>query len=310
LLRCARPSALEESRPLTYSIVARDPATGEIGVAVQSHWFSVGSVVPWAEPGVGAVATQSIADPSYGPAALDLMRAGSKPADALERLVQADKQRAVRQVAVVDAHGRVAVHTGRRCIPFAGHEEGRGFVCAANMMAREGTPQAMARAYTTAIGELPDRLLAALDAAEAAGGDVRGRQSAAMIVVRSRGELWLRTLDLRVEDSAFPLVELRRLVRLRQAYDLSERADELSGLGRADEAALLYRRASEVVPENDELRFWSGLALVQLGDDAEGLARVRSAVAANAGLGELLNRLSPELAPSAPAVRERLGRDG
>ena len=294
---------------MTYSIVARDPATGELGVAVQSHWFSVGSVVPWAEPGIGAVATQSIADPSYGPNALDMLRTGAKAEAVLRQLVEADPKRAVRQVAVVDAHGRAAVHTGRRCIQFAGHEEGRGFVCAANMMAHEGVPEAMARAYKTAIGELPDRLLAALDAAEAAGGDIRGRQSAAMIIVRSRDEQWNRSLDLRVEDSAFPLVELRRLVRLRQAYELGERADELTGEGRVDEAALLYRRAAEIAPEKDELSFWSGLALVQLGDRDAGVARVREAIGRNPGLGELLTRLSPELAPSAPVVREILGRD-
>jgi uncharacterized Ntn-hydrolase superfamily protein len=295
---------------VTYSIVARDPATGELGVAVQSHWFSVGSSVPWAEPGVGAVATQSIADPSHGPNALDLLRTGTSAADALETLVKRDKQAAVRQVVIVDSRGRAAVHTGRRCVPFAGDHAGRGFACAANMMAREGVPQAMAHAYTTAIGEMPDRLLAALDAAEAAGGDVRGRQSAAMIVVRSRGEQWHRSLDLRVEDSAFPLVELRRLARLRQAYDLGERADELAGEGRTQEAALLYRRASEVAPENDELRFWGGLALVQLGERAAGVEAVRSAIADNAGLAELLARLSPEIAPSASAVRETLARDG
>ena len=295
---------------MTYSIVARDPATGELGVAVQSHWFSVGSVVPWAEPGLGAVATQSIAEPAYGPGALDLMRGGASAPDALHKLLEADDDRAVRQVAVVDRHGRVGVHTGRRCIQFADDVQSRGFACAANMMAREGVPQAMARAFQTAIGELPDRLLAALDAAEEAGGDVRGHQSAAMLVVRGRPEEWKRTVDLRVEDSAFPLVELRRLVRLRQAYDLAERADELAGQGRTEEAGLLYRRASEVAPENDELRFWAGLALVQIGDRKDGLERVRDAIAANEGLGELLNRLSPELSPAAPVVREILGRDG
>jgi uncharacterized Ntn-hydrolase superfamily protein len=293
---------------LTYSIVARDPATGELGVAVQSHWFSVGSVVPWAEPGVGAVATQSIAEPAYGPGALDLMRGGASAEDALRQLVEADPQAAVRQVAVVDADGGSAVHTGRRCIQFGGHAQARGFVCAANMMAREGVPDAMAHAYQTSIGELPDRLLAALDAGEEAGGDVRGRQSAAMIVVRGRGDEWRRTFDLRVEDSAFPLVELRRLVRLRQAYDLAERADELAGQGRTDEAGLLYRRASEVAPEKDELRFWAGLALIQIGDRDAGIDRVREAIEANPGLAELLNRLSPELSPAAPAARELLGR--
>jgi uncharacterized Ntn-hydrolase superfamily protein len=248
-----------------------------------------------------------MADPAYGPNVLDLLRADVGATDALEQLIRADVGRDVRQVAVVDGHGHVAVHTGRRCVQFAGHEAGRGFVCAANMMRSEGVPQAMARAYGTAIGELPDRLLAALDAAEVAGGDVRGRQSAAMIVVRPRGDLWHRSTDLRVEDSAFPLVELRRLLRLRQAYDLAERADELTAEGRRQEAALLYRRSMEVAPENNELRFWGGLALVQLNERLAGLEAVKSAIEANSGLGELLARLSPELAPSAPAVREALG---
>jgi uncharacterized Ntn-hydrolase superfamily protein len=293
---------------VTYSIVARDPATGELGVAVQSHWFSVGAVVPWAEPAIGAVATQSIADPSYGPNALDLLREGVTARDALNQLVRRDAGAPMRQVAIVDARGQVAVHTGRRCVQFAGDEVGRGFVCAANMMRNEGVPQAMARAFTTALGELPDRLLAALDAAEAVGGDVRGRQSAAMIVVRARDEQWNRSIDLRVEDSAFPLVELRRLMRVRQAYDLADRADELTAAGRRQEAALLYRRSMEVAPENAELRFWGGLALVQLNERLAGLEAVQSAISENDGLGELLNRLSPEIAPSAPAVREALGR--
>jgi uncharacterized Ntn-hydrolase superfamily protein len=295
---------------VTYSIVARDPASGELGVAVQSHWFSTGSVVPWAEPGVGAVATQSIADPSYGPNALDLMRTGVAAGAALQQLLRADPGQAVRQVGVVDARGKVAAHTGRRCVPFAGHETGRGFVCAANMMRSEGVPQAMARAYSTAFGDLPDRLLAALEAAEEHGGDVRGRQSAAMIVVRSRDEQWKATIDLRVEDSAFPLVELRRLLRLRRAYDLAERADELIAEERRDEAALLYRRSMEVAPENAELRFWGGLALVQLNERLAGLEAIQSAIADNPGLAELLNRLSPEISPSAPAVREALGNAG
>jgi uncharacterized Ntn-hydrolase superfamily protein len=248
-----------------------------------------------------------MADPSYGPNGLDLMRAGAGARETLSQLVRRDSGKAVRQVAIVDARGQVAVHTGRRCIQFAGHETGRGFACAANMMSTERVPKAMARAFTTALGDLPDRLLAALDAAEEAGGDVRGRQSAALIVVRPRDEQWYRSLELRVEDSAFPLVERRRLLRLRQAYDLAERADELTAAGRRDEAALLYRRSMEIAPENAELRFWGGLALVQLNERLAGLEAVKSAIEENDGLGELLNRLSPEIAPSAPAVREILG---
>ena len=293
---------------MTYSIVARDPATGELGVAVQSHWFSVGSVVPWAESGIGAVATQSMAEPSYGPNALDLLRGGANARDALDELVRRDAGQAMRQVTVVDSHGEVAVHSGRCCIQFAGHESGRGFGCAANMMRREGVPQAMARAYSSASGDIPERLLAALDAAEATGGDVRGRQSAAMIVVRARDEQWSRSLELRVEDSESPLAELRRLVGLRHAYDLAERADELTAAGRREEAALLYRRSMDLAPANAELRFWGGLALVQLNERRAGLEAVQSAIEANPGLGELLNRLSPEIAPSAPAVRVALGR--
>jgi uncharacterized Ntn-hydrolase superfamily protein len=295
---------------VTYSIVARDPATGELGVAVQSHWFSVGSVVPWAEPAVGAVATQSMADPSYGPNALDLLRAGGAARDVLGELVRRDPGEAVRQVAIVDAHGHAAAHTGRRCIQFADHETGRGFVCAANMMRNEGVPHAMTRGFTTAVGDLSDRLLAALDAAEQAGGDVRGRQSAAMLVVRAHDEQWDRSLDLRVEDSPSPLPELRRLVRLRQAYTLAERADELTAENRRPEAALLYRRSMELAPENAELRFWGGLALVQLNERLAGLEAVQSAIEENEGLGRLLNRLSPEIAPSAPVVRELLGGAG
>jgi uncharacterized Ntn-hydrolase superfamily protein len=175
------------------------------------------------------------------------------------------------------------------------------------MMRNDRVPKAMARAFTTSMGELPDRLLAALDAAEEVGGDVRGRQSAAMVVVRARDEQWYRSLELRVEDSAFPLVELRRLLRLRQAYDLAERADELTAEGRRDEAALFYRRSMEIAPENAELRFWGGLALVQLNERLAGLEAVKSAIEENDGLAELLSRLSPEIAPSAPAVREILG---
>jgi uncharacterized Ntn-hydrolase superfamily protein len=293
---------------VTYSIVARDPATGELGVAVQSHWFSVGSVVPWAEPGIGAVATQAIADPSYGPNALDLMSAGRTAQVALDELVRRDEGQAVRQVMVVDSHGRAAAHTGVGCIPFAGHEIGRGFACAANMMRGDGVPHAMAHAFSIANGDLAERLVSALDAAEGVGGDVRGRQSAAMVVVRARDEQWNRSLELRVEDADQPLAELRRLMRLRRAYDLAERADELTGGGRGQEAALLYRRSMEVAPENDELRFWGGLALVQLNERRAGLEAVKSAIEANEGLGELLRGLSPEISPSAPAVREALGR--
>jgi uncharacterized Ntn-hydrolase superfamily protein len=291
----------------TYSLVARDPDTGELGVAVQSHWFSVGSVVSWAEPGVGAVATQSIADPAYGPRMLERLRGGQAPSAALDELLAADEQPSVRQVAAVDASGEVAGHTGDGCIPYAGHVRGEGFTAQANMMAGPDVWPAMAESFATATGPLPRRLLAALDAAEAAGGDVRGRQSAALLVVPPNGERWRRTVELRVEDHPDPLGELRRLLDLSDAYHVASEGDDLVGEGRHDEAAERYRRAAELAPANDELLFWAGLAMAQGGDLDGGVERVRSAIEMHSGWRDLLRRLEPEIAPSAAAVRAELG---
>src|SRR4051812_18814035 len=220
----------------TYSIVAHDPQTGECGVAVQSHWFSVGSVVTWGRAGVGAVATQSLADPAYGPRLLEALANGEEPDAALQRLVAADEQGRFRQVACVRADGAHAVHTGDGCIAFAGHTTGEGFSAQANMMANDTVWGPLAKAYEAAEGSLPRRLLAALDGAEAAGGDARGRQSAALLVVPREGEEWHR-FELRVEDHPEPLEELRRLVTVREAYDLAEQADEAMGDGRHEDAA-------------------------------------------------------------------------
>ena len=202
---------------MTYSIVARDAETGELGVAVQSRAFSVGAVVPWAEPGVGAVATQALGERSYGPLGLALLQAGKRPEQALAGLVAADDDSPVRQVAMISVDGTVAVHTGADCIPEAGHVAGDGFSAQANMC-RAAVWEAMAETYTSAHAPLADRLLAALDAAEAAGGDFRGRQSAALIVCPAEGYRWDRVSDLRVEDHADPLAELRRLLGMEQAY--------------------------------------------------------------------------------------------
>ncbi len=292
----------------TYSIVARDGASGALGVAVQSHWFCVGGVVTWAEPGAGAVATQSLAERSYGPDGLALMRAGTSAPDALARLLRDDAEAAVRQVAFVDANGRVAVHTGAMCIPEASHVTGAGYSCQANIMARPGVPDAMAAAYESAPGSLDERLLAALDAAESAGGDLRGRQSAALLVVDRAGEPWRRSVDLRVDDHDDPLSELRRLHRLHRAYDLSERAEELTAAGRHADAAPLYQRVAELAPESDELLFFAGLAAAAAGDLDKALERVRRAMAVNPGWRELLPRLGPEIAPGAAAVRAALER--
>jgi len=203
---------------MTYSIVGRDPATGELGVAVQSRAFNTGAVVPWGEPGVGVVATQSYTELSYGPLGLELLRAGKSPEDALAELVAADDDRDYRQVAILDAEGRVAVHVGAECIPAAGFAAGDGFSAQANMVASERVWESMAETFQHSEGALAERLLSALDAAEHAGGDWRGRQAGGILVVAAEGKAWEREVDVRVDDHADPLGELRRLVRLREAY--------------------------------------------------------------------------------------------
>jgi uncharacterized Ntn-hydrolase superfamily protein len=301
---------LRRVRPGTYSIVARDARTGDVGVAVQSHWFSVGSVVSWARAGVGAVATQSIADVSYGPAALALLADGAEAADALAQLVARDERAAFRQVAVIDATGRVAVHTGPSCIAYAGHQTGDGYSAQANMMASKAVWPAMAEAFEGSEGPLARRLIAALRAAEAAGGDVRGRQSAAAVVAPAAGEAWRKSVDLRVEDHPEPLDELERLLDLADAYRLASEGDDLVGQGRHAEASECYKRAAALAPGNHELLFWSGLAAAQGGDLDTALERVRRAIAMQPGWRELLERLQPDIAPGAAAVREALRAAG
>jgi uncharacterized Ntn-hydrolase superfamily protein len=292
---------------LTYSIVARDPDTGELGVAVQSHWFSVGPIVPWARPGVGAVATQANAEVSYGPRGLELLGDGVSAGDALGQLVAEDGAAATRQVAIVDSRGEVAVHSGGLCIPFAGEVIGEGFSCEANMMASEAVWPAMAEAFSAAHGTLGQRLLDALDAGERAGGDVRGRQSAALLVVPADGEAWAVNVSLRVEDDPEPLSELRRLLVLHEAYTLATESERLAEEGRFAEAAERTLRAWELAPENPELRFWAGLGMAQGGLLEAGVEQVRMAIAVHPGWRDLLGRLPPETAPAAPAVLEALG---
>lgn len=260
---------------MTYSIVARDAATGQIGVAVQSHWFSVGSVVSWAEPGVGAVATQAFAEPAYGPKALALLRAGAAPADVLAQLLAADEHPEVRQVAMVDAAGRVAVHTGGKAVAEAGHAQGDGFSVQANLMARPTVPAAMKAAYEHSTGDLAARLFAALEAAEGEGGDVRGKQSAALLIVSGDQNLpaWGgRIFDLRVEDSDAPLPELKRLIGLARAYRLMTEGDDAVAVRDFATARQCYRSAMALAPDNHEMMFWTAATLIGAGDADEAMA--------------------------------------
>jgi uncharacterized Ntn-hydrolase superfamily protein len=262
----------------TFSIVARDPETGDLGVAVQSHWFSVGQSVPWAEPGVGAVATQSLVEVSYGPKGLDLMRGGLSAPEALAKLVAEDPQREVRQVAMIDAQGRVAVHTGRLCIAEAGHETGDQFSVQANLMLKPTVWPAMAKAYRAARGDLAARLLAALDAAQAEQGDIRGQQSAAILIVQGQktDRPWTaRVVDLRVEDNPKPLAELARLVQLHRAYARANEGDEQLAARDFDKAMAAYHEASELAPGNLELEFWRAASLFKAGRTTEALPLFR-----------------------------------
>jgi uncharacterized Ntn-hydrolase superfamily protein len=302
-------------RPVhTFSIVARDPATGELGVAVQSHWFSVGAMVPWAEAGVGAVATQSFVDPSYGPLALDLMRAGRTAPEALAGLLAADEGREVRQVAVIDARGRVAAHTGRRCIAEAGQRTGKAFSVQANLMASAQVWPAMAAAFEQARGDLAERMLQALEAAQKAGGDIRGQQSAALLVVAgaSTGRPWAdRVFDLRVEDHPRPLAELRRLLTVARAYrhmnagDLAVEKKDVAGALRE------YGAAERLVPDSAEMVYWHAVALVEVARLEEALPLFARAFKIDPAWRALTPKLPASgLLPDDPAVIRRIVEAG
>ena len=279
---------------MTYSIVARDKDTGELGVAVQSHYFQVGPVVPWAIAGVGAVATQSMVNVSFGPLGLDYMRAGYTAAQALKALLAGDSQPESRQVALVDASGNVAAHTGSKCIPAAGHRIGEGFSCQANLMEKDTVWDAMVDAYTSSDAPLAERMMAALDAAEAEGGDIRGKQSAAMLVVTGKptGRSWEdRVIELRVEDAPDPLAELRRLLRVKRAYMALNDADRLEEARDRAAAAAKQQEAIRLAPEMVEIQFWTGLTMAEAGQVDEGCQLMARAVAKDTRWIETLHRL-------------------
>ncbi len=293
----------------TYSIVARDPDTGQLGVAVQSHYFSVGSVVTWAEAGVGAVASQAFSDPAYGKLGLDLMRARKSAPHALAGLVASDPMKEVRQVAMVDALGRVAAHTGSSTIAEAGHIVGEGFSVQANMMLKNSVWPAMAEAYRGAKGTLVDRFLAVLDAAEAEGGDIRGRQSAAILIVeaKSTGRPWYDTVfDLRVDDAPEPLVEIRRLVAVRRAYIHMRLGDEAASRGDLDATEREFAEAERLIGDNPEMRYWHAIALLGLGKIDDGLAILRDVGRRDRNWIELTLRLPAAMLPRDVSLTEKI----
>jgi uncharacterized Ntn-hydrolase superfamily protein len=278
------PSASAQRPVHTFSIVARDKATGELGVAVQSHWFSVGSVVPWAEAGVGAVATQSFVDPAYGSLGLELMRRGKTASEALRGLLASDPRSAVRQVAMIDTQGRVMAHTGDKCIMPAGQivDEAEQFSVQANLMENDKIWPAMAKAYRETKGDLADRLIAALEAAQRAGGDIRGQQSAALVIVKaeSSGKPWEdRLFDLRVEDHADPIGELKRLAAIQRAYNHMNAGDLAMEKKDFEAANREYTAAAKLAPQIVELPFWQAVALASNGQVEQSLPIFRDVFA-------------------------------
>lgn len=259
--------AYKKSEPLihTYSIVARDSVTGDMGVAVQSHWFSVGSVVSYGKAGVGVVATQSLVNPSYGPKGLALMEQGLSPQQALEALLANDKGEMYRQVAFLDVNGKVATHTGALCIDEAGHRQGKNFSVQANMMLNNTVWEAMAKAFENTKGTLSQRILATLKAAEGEKGDIRGKQSASILIVKGQatGSKWEDTImDLRVEDHENPVEELDRLMQIHKAYDFMNKGDLAMEEGNSEEAEYLYLEAQKLFPENLEMQYWYAINLL------------------------------------------------
>ena len=287
---------ISQLRPVhTYSIVARDSETGEMGVAVQSHWFSIGSLVPWAEAGVGAVATQSFIDVRYGTTGLKLMRDGWDASKTLEALKTADSHPEVRQVAMIDAKGNVAAHTGDKCIKFAGHKIGKNFSVQANLMLEEGVIEAMENTFLNSSGTLAERMLKVLEAAQTKGGDIRGKQSAAIIVVKaiSTGRPWEdRIVDLHVEDNPHPVRELKRLYKLHTAYEHMNKGDLAIEENNVEAALKEYGAAERLFPDNMEMKFWHAVSLVNAKRIDESLVLFKKIFAVDDNWRHLVPRLS------------------
>jgi len=310
-LAIAEPSAnFQPLHPVnTYSIICYDSATGQFGGAVQSHWFKVADVI-WLEAGVGAVATQSLTDLAYGPLGLDMMRMGRTAGEALDGLVASDSNNAVRQVAMIDADGNIATHTGEKCIPEAGHLQGANYSVQANLMRDNTVWGAMAMAFENTEGELAERMMAALEAAQQEGGDIRGMQSAAMFVVTGQptGRPWDDYLiDLRVDDSPEPLKELRRLLNINRAYNLMDEGDVYIAAGEYDSASAAYGEAAELAPGNPEILFWYAVTLVTVGEVDRSLPIFKRVFAMDESWRDLVPRLpNSGLLPDDEATIEKI----
>ncbi|MGB5531296.1 MAG: DUF1028 domain-containing protein [Ignavibacteriaceae bacterium] len=280
----------------TYSIVARDPDTGEMGVAVQSHWFSVGSIVSWGEAGVGVVATQSFVNPAFGPNGLELLKSGMSADQVVDKLIAEDEGRDVRQLAIIDVNGKVKSYTGKNCIPGAGNIVGENYSVQANLMLNDKVPGVMSKAFEESKGPLAERLMAALFAAEQVGGDIRGKQSAAILVVKggSTGKVWEdRLIDLRVEDDPYPLDKLDRLLKIHRAYNHMNAGDLAVEHGDIELAMKEYSAAEKMFPENEEMKYWHAVTLATNGDVEGSLPLFKAVFKKNENWKILTPRLVP-----------------
>lgn len=280
----------------TYSIVAYDSETGDIGVAVQSHWFSVGTVVCWGEAGVGVIATQSFVNASFGPRGLELLKKGKSPQEVVDELIQSDEGRDFRQLAVLDAKGNAAAYTGKNCIQPAGHIVGKGFSVQANLMSTDKVWPAMAKAFQKSKGPLAERMMAALEAAETAGGDIRGKQSAAMLIFSGKptGKIWEdKLVDLRVDDNPEPLKELKRLLKVHRAYEHMNNGDMAVEKNDMEKAMKEYSAAMEMFPENLEMKYWTAVTLANSGRFNEALLLFKEVFSKDKNWKDLTPRLIP-----------------
>lgn len=258
----------------TYSIVARDTVTGEMGVAVQSHWFAVGTIVSWGEAGVGVIATQSFVNPSFGPRGLILLKQGLSAQQVLDLLIESDEGRDFRQLAILDSKGNAAAYTGKKCIDDAGQIVGNNYSVQANMMLNDKVWGAMSKTFENSKGNLADRLLEALDAAQDVGGDIRGKQSAAILVVKAKptGNIWEdRIVDIRIDDHENPLKEIRRVYNVHSAYEHMNKGDLAIEHNDMDLAMKEYSAAETMFPENEEMKYWHAVTLANMGKVEESL---------------------------------------
>ena len=304
----------EEPFAHTYSIVAYDSITGEMGVAVQSHWFSVGPLVAWGQAGVGVVATQSFVNPDFGPMGLALLKSGLNSQEALDSLLKQDEGRDVRQVAILNNHGVAAVHTGEKCIQGAGHILGANYSVQANLMKNDKVWKAMATAFEKSSNlPLAERMIVALEAGQGVGGDIRGKQSAAMLIVRAKptGHIWKDNLvDLRVEDHKSPVRELKRLLKVHRAYEHMNKGDLAVEKGDIELAMKEYNAASEMFPDNAEMKYWTAITLANVGKLDDALPLFKEVFAKNENWRTLTPRLIDNqlLTVSEEELKEILGQ--